>query len=124
MTDQAERRARQELYEELGFERYSATRTDRLSGGTLSKLNLGLALLADPDVLLLDEPYAGFDLDTYLKFWELVGERRQAGRTVLIISHFVTEEERFDRIIELRDGAIASIAPMVRELSPLPPGEG
>ncbi|WP_328840604.1 hypothetical protein [Streptomyces europaeiscabiei] len=54
--------------------------------------------------MLLDEPYAGFDFDTYLKFWELVGERRQAGRSVLIISHFVTDEERFDRIIELRDG--------------------
>lgn len=104
LTDRAERRARRKLYEELGFERYAATRTDRLSGGTLSKLNLGLALLADPEVLLLDEPYAGFDFDTYLKFWELVGERRQAERSVLIISHFVTDEERFDRIIELRDG--------------------
>jgi ABC-type multidrug transport system ATPase subunit len=50
-------------------------------------------------VLLLDEPYAGFDFDTYLKFWELVGERRQAGRSVLIISHFVTDEERFDRML-------------------------
>ncbi|MEV0170655.1 ABC transporter ATP-binding protein [Streptomyces sp. NPDC050803] len=104
LTDQAERRARRALYEALGFERYAAMRTDHLSGGTLSKLNLGLALLADPDVLLLDEPYAGFDFDTYLKFWELVGEHRQAGRSVLIISHFVTDEERFDRIIELRDG--------------------
>ena len=108
LTDQVERRARRELYEALGFERYAATRTDRLSGGTLSKLNLGLALLADPEVLLLDEPYAGFDFDTYLKFWELVGERRQAGRSVLIISHFVTDEERFDRIIQLRDGRAVS----------------
>ncbi|EKX68429.1 ABC transporter ATP-binding protein [Streptomyces ipomoeae] len=100
----AERHSRRDIYTFLGFERYAATRADRLSGGTLSKLNLGLALLADPEVLLLDEPYAGFDFDTYLKFWELVGERRQAGRSVLIISHFVTDEERFDRIIELRDG--------------------
>jgi ABC-type multidrug transport system ATPase subunit len=104
LTDQAQRRARRGLYEELGFERYAATRTDRLSGGTLSKLNLGLALLADPEVLL-DEPCAGFD--TYLKFWELVGERRRIGRSVLIISHFVTDAERFDRIIELRDGRAA-----------------
>lgn len=104
LTDQVERRARREIYEALGFERYAAMRTDRLSGGTLAKLNLGLALLADPEVLLLDEPYAGFDFDTYLKFWELVGERRRAGRSVLVISHFVTDEERFDRIIQLRDG--------------------
>ena len=53
---------------------------------------------------LLDEPYAGFDWDTYLKFWALVDERRAAGRTVLIVSHFVVDEERFDRIVEIRDG--------------------
>jgi ABC-type multidrug transport system ATPase subunit len=104
MTPEDERRSRRALYEALGFERYAATRADRLSGGTLAKLNLGLALLADPQVLLLDEPYAGFDWDTYLRFWQLVAERRTAGRSVLIISHFVADEERFDRIVELRDG--------------------
>ena len=97
-------RARRDIYAALGFERYAGVRADRLSGGTSSKLNLGLALLADPEVLLLDEPYAGFDFDTYLRFWELVAERRQAGRAVLVISHFVTDEERFDRIVALRDG--------------------
>jgi ABC-2 type transport system ATP-binding protein len=104
MTPERERRSRGELYAALGFERYAATRADRLSGGTLAKLNLGLALLADPAVLLLDEPYAGFDFDTYLKFWDLVAGRRTAGRSVLVISHFVTDEERFDRIVALRDG--------------------
>lgn len=99
-----ERASRRDIYTALGFERYAATRADQLSGGTLAKLNLGLALLADPDLLLLDEPYAGFDWDTYLKFWELVATRRSAGRSVLIISHFVTDEERFDRIVQVRDG--------------------
>jgi ABC-type multidrug transport system ATPase subunit len=104
MTSAAEQRSRRELYGALGFERYAVARADRLSGGTLAKLNLGLALLADPEVLLLDEPYAGFDWDTYLKFWQLVAQRRETGRSVLIISHFVADEERFDRIVELRDG--------------------
>ncbi|MCH7230569.1 ABC transporter ATP-binding protein [Glycomyces sp. L485] len=104
MSVDAERRARSGLYKALGFEQYATTRADRLSGGTLAKLNLGLALLADPDVLLLDEPYAGFDWDTYVKFWQLVASRRAIGRAVVIISHFVADEERFDRIIELRDG--------------------
>ncbi|RBY97521.1 ABC transporter ATP-binding protein [Blastococcus sp. TF02-8] len=99
-----EQRARREIYAGLGFERFAGARADRLSGGTLSKLNLGLALLADPDVLLLDEPYAGFDFDTYLRFWDLVADRRRAGRSVLVISHFVTDEERFDRVVELKDG--------------------
>lgn len=104
MTPDAERRSRRELYAALGFERYAATRADQLSGGTLAKLNLGLALLADPEVLLLDEPYAGFDWDTYLRFWQLVAQRRTSGRTVLIISHFVADEDRFDRILDLREG--------------------
>lgn len=104
MASDAQRRSRGELYAELGFERYASVRADQLSGGTLAKLNLGLALLADPEVLLLDEPYAGFDWDTYVRFWDLVARRRQAGRSVLIISHFVTDEERFDRIVQLRGG--------------------
>jgi len=104
MTGDAAGRSAGDLYATLGFERYAQTRADQLSGGTLAKLNLSLALLADPQVLLLDEPYAGFDWDTYLKFWQLVAARRGAGRTVLIVSHFVTDEERFDRIVELRDG--------------------
>ncbi len=53
---------------------------------------------------MLDEPYAGFDWDTYLKFWTVVAERRQAGRTVLIVSHFLVDQERFDRIIEVKNG--------------------
>ncbi len=104
MTPADTRRSAHGLYAALGFERYAATRAAQLSGGTLAKLNLGLALLPDPAVLLLDEPYSGFDFDTYLKFWDLVAARREAGRSVLIISHFVTDAQRFDRIVTLRDG--------------------
>lgn len=96
--------SKEALYDALSFTSYARTRVDQLSGGTLAKLNLGLALIADPDLLLLDEPYAGFDWDTYQKFWTLVAERRSRGRTVLIISHFVVDENRFDRIVELRAG--------------------
>jgi ABC-type multidrug transport system ATPase subunit len=104
ITRAAQLAASRGLYEALGFAQYAGTRADQLSGGTLAKLNLGLALLADPQVLLLDEPYAGFDWDTYQRFWELVASRRQAGRSVLIISHFLADEDRFDKIIDLRDG--------------------
>ena len=55
-------------------------------------------------MLLLDEPYAGFDFDTYERFWDLTAERRSAGRSVVVISHFITDQARFDRIVELRDG--------------------
>jgi len=104
LTDEATDTSRKNIYQSLGFARYARTRADQLSGGTLAKLNLGLALLADPELLLLDEPYAGFDWDTYLKFWGLVADRRAAGRTVLIVSHFLVDQERFDRIIEVTDG--------------------
>ena len=104
LADSVTTAARDQLYQELGFAKYADTRADQLSGGTLAKLNLMLALLADPDLLLLDEPYAGFDWDTYLKFWTLVADRRAHGRTILIISHFIVDEDRFDRIVEVRGG--------------------
>lgn len=104
MRDAAAARSRTAIYDSLGFAQYAQTRADQLSGGTLSKLNLGLALLPDPAVLLLDEPYAGFDWDTYQRFWVLVHDRRVSGRSVLIVSHFVVDEERFDRIVDVREG--------------------
>jgi ABC-type multidrug transport system ATPase subunit len=77
---------------------------EELSGGTRAKLNFGLALLPDPQILLLDESYAGFDWDTYLRFSEITAARRDQGRSLLIISHFLTDEDRFDRVYDLRDG--------------------
>jgi ABC-2 type transport system ATP-binding protein len=104
MTDDAVEHSRLAVYEALGFDQWHDTRVDELSGGTRAKLNLGLALLPDPQLLLLDEPYAGFDWDTYQRFWQLTAQRRDAGHSVLIISHFVTDVERFDRVLHLRDG--------------------
>ncbi len=92
------------LYEELDFLRYADVRAGELSGGTRSKLNLSLALLHDPPVLFLDEPYAGFDWDTYQRFWALAADRRKGGASVLIVSHFIPDEDRFDRIYDLVDG--------------------
>jgi ABC-type multidrug transport system ATPase subunit len=96
--------ARDAIYQALGFGRWSGARVEELSGGTRAKLNLGLALLPDPEILLLDEPYAGFDWDTYQRFWELARQRRDAGGSLLIISHFITDEDHFDRIYDLREG--------------------
>ena len=95
---------RSDIYDALGFARWAGVQVAELSGGTRAKLNLGLALLSDPGVLLLDEPYAGFDWDTYLRFWDLTDERRDRGRSLLIISHFITDEHRFDRVYDLLDG--------------------
>jgi ABC-type multidrug transport system ATPase subunit len=104
MTDVVVEGARDDIYRTLGFAEWRDSRVEELSGGTRAKLNLGLALLPDPDLLLLDEPYAGFDWDTYQRFWQLTQERRNAGRSLLIISHFITDAERFDRIYDLVEG--------------------
>jgi len=97
-------RSRAGLYDELDFARYGGTRVEELSGGTRSKLNLALAMIHDPALLCLDEPYAGFDWDTYQRFWSLTAQRRAAGGSLLIISHFIADEERFDRIYDLING--------------------
>jgi ABC-type multidrug transport system ATPase subunit len=100
----ASERARDALLDELQFVNYLGYRVEELSGGTAQKLNLALALLHDPGVLLLDEPYSGFDWETYLRFWSLAERRRRDGTAVLVVSHLLNERERFDRIYELREG--------------------
>lgn len=73
-----------------------------LSGGNRQKLNLALALLGEPDVLLLDEPYQGFDYGTYVNFWDNVDGWRRAGKAIVIVTHMLAELERVDRIVEIR----------------------
>jgi ABC-2 type transport system ATP-binding protein len=96
--------AREQLLEELSFAKYLDYRVEDLSGGTRQKLNLALALLHEPELLLLDEPYAGFDWETYLRFWQMAEDRREQGMGILVISHLLAERERLTRVYELRDG--------------------
>ena len=104
LDDAARDRAVDGLLDELQFERYRGYRVEELSGGTRQKLNLALALMHEPAVLLLDEPYSGFDWETYVRFWEMAERRRDQGMGILIVSHMLTERERLDRVYELRDG--------------------
>ena len=92
------------LLEELQFDRYRHYRVEELSGGTRQKLNLALTLMHEPQVLLLDEPYSGFDWETYVRFWEMAERRRDQGMGILIVSHLLAERERLDRVYELRGG--------------------
>jgi ABC-type multidrug transport system ATPase subunit len=97
------RTATEALTQQLNFTRDRRTPVGALSGGTRQKLNLAIALLARPDVLVLDEPYAAFDWETYLRFWGVAEALRAEGRSVLIVSHFVFERNRFDRVLQLRN---------------------
>ena len=94
------------LLNELHFRKFEEEKTGNLSGGTRQKLNLTLALMHQPSILLLDEPYQGFDWETYLQFWNIVAELKQAGKAIVIISHLVFEREKFDKLLELENGIL------------------
>lgn len=99
-------RRRDQLLEHFQYSRYENEKVAHLSGGTLQKLNLSLALLHQPELLILDEPYAGFDWETYLRFWNYAAGFIQSGGTILIVTHLITDRERFDRIFNLENGIL------------------
>jgi ABC-2 type transport system ATP-binding protein len=86
---------------EFGFRGADATVAKEMSGGNRQKLNLALALLGDPEVLLLDEPYQGFDHGTYVDFWDHVHRWRERNLAVAVVTHMLTELWRVDRVVEL-----------------------
>lgn len=93
----------------LGYQQYRAMPVGALSGGTKQKVNLTLALMHQPDVLLLDEPYQGFDWETYLHFWQLAESLRAQGRAVLVISHLLFDQQRFDALYRLENGQLTQL---------------
>jgi ABC-2 type transport system ATP-binding protein len=89
------------LLAEFGYPTGRQVTTRDMSGGTRQKLNLALALLADPDLLLLDEPYQGFDRGTYVNFWDHCDSWRAQGKAVVVVTHMLAELGRVDRVVEL-----------------------
>lgn len=94
------------FYKFLNFAHFRGELIENLSGGTRQKLNLAIALMHEPQVLLLDEPYSGFDWDTYQRFWQLADSLRNSGATIVIVSHFIEERSHFDRILRVRHGLV------------------
>ena len=64
-------------------------------------MNLALALLGGADVLLLDEPYQGFDHGAYVSFWEHVARWNAEGLGVVVVTHLLADMELVDRVVEL-----------------------
>jgi ABC-2 type transport system ATP-binding protein len=95
-----------ELMEKLDYQQYRRACVGTLSGGTKQKLNLTLALMHQPKLLLLDEPSQGFDWETYLCFWDVVTELSENGCAILIISHLFSEWKRFDVLYDLQEGQL------------------
>ncbi|GLY94877.1 ATP-binding cassette domain-containing protein [Actinoplanes sp. NBRC 103695] len=76
-------------------------RVQQLSGGTRQKLNLVLGELHSPDLLLLDEPYQGFDQGAYLDFWQQVFAWRDAGRAIVVVTHLLHDLANVDHVLDL-----------------------
>ncbi|MDC1379666.1 ABC transporter ATP-binding protein [Algibacter sp.] len=103
--DQLKRRS-EELLLHFNYKKYKQEKIINLSGGTQQKLNLSIALLHEPDLLILDEPYNGFDWDTYQRFWNYTNHLKKQGCAILIVTHLLSEKERLDRIYELENGIL------------------
>jgi ABC-type multidrug transport system ATPase subunit len=95
-----------ELMEVLALTGCRRQPVGELSGGTQQKLNLLIALMHDPQLLVLDEPYQGFDWDTHQRFWTLAADLRDRGRSIIVVSHLLHDLHHFDVIAQLRQGRL------------------
>ena len=84
-------------------------RVSRCSGGERQRLRLALALLPDPDLLVMDEPTAGMDVSARIVFWETMRTQTRRGRTVLFATHYLEEAASFaDRIVIIAHGRLVA----------------
>jgi ABC-2 type transport system ATP-binding protein len=84
----------------------------RLSGGQRRRLDLGLALVGDPELIFLDEPTTGFDPHARRQAWETLRSLRGLGKTIVLTTHYLDEAERLaDRVAVLRRGEIVAVGP-------------
>ncbi len=83
--------------------------TNKLSGGQAQRVRFALAMMADPGLLLLDEPTVGMDVDARRAFWATMDTLTAEGRTVVFATHYLDEADEFaDRIVVLNDGRIVA----------------
>jgi ABC-2 type transport system ATP-binding protein len=113
-----------EVVQLIGLEEKRDARVRTLSGGQRRRLDLGLALVGDPDLLFLDEPTTGFDPQARRRAWESISSLRALGKTILLTTHYLDEAERLcDRVAVLRDGRIAAMGRPGELTGALPPTE-
>ena len=93
----------------VGLEDKRDARIRTLSGGQKRRVDLGLALVGDPDLVFLDEPTTGFDPQARRQAWEMIRGLRTLGKTILLTTHYMEEAQQLcDRLAVLRDGLIVS----------------
>jgi ABC-2 type transport system ATP-binding protein len=95
------------MLEQTGLRDRASERVDRLSGGNRQRLNIALGVLADPPVLVLDEPSSSLDPRQRERLWRFVGGLAQRGRCVVFSTHNVAEADRYaQQVIVLADGEL------------------
>ncbi|SDS88596.1 ABC-2 type transport system ATP-binding protein [Pseudarthrobacter equi] len=99
-------RAWSESYlERVGIGDKAKVRLDKLSGGQQQKVQLGVTIMNNPELLILDEPTKGFDPVNRRLLMDIIEEHKRAGATVIMVTHQMEEVERLcDRVILLKDG--------------------
>ena len=96
-----------EVIDLVGLGEKSNARVKTLSGGQKRRLDLGVALVGDPELLFLDEPTTGFDPTARRAAWEVVRSLRELGKTILLTTHYLDEAQQLaDRVAVIRDGSI------------------
>jgi ABC-2 type transport system ATP-binding protein len=99
-----------EVIELVGLDEKPKAAVRTLSGGQKRRLDLGLALVGDPDLVFLDEPTTGFDPAARRNAWEMIRSLRRLGKTVLLTTHYLDEAEQLaDRVAVLRGGRIITM---------------
>jgi ABC-2 type transport system ATP-binding protein len=99
-----------EVIELVGLTEKRDARVKTLSGGQKRRLDLGVALVGDPDLVFLDEPTTGFDPAARRAAWEMIRSLRSLGKTVLLTTHYLDEAEQLaDRVAVMREGRIVTL---------------
>jgi len=98
-----------EALKRAGIEELANRRCNKLSGGQKQRVRFAVALVSDPDLLVLDEPTAAMDVQTRREFWQSMREYTVTGRTVLFATHYLEEAEDYaDRVVFLRKGTVVA----------------
>jgi ABC-2 type transport system ATP-binding protein len=101
-----------EVVELVGLKEKRDDRVRRLSGGQRRRLDLGIALVGDPELIFLDEPTTGFDPHARRQAWDTLRSLRGLGKTIVLTTHYLDEAERLaDRVGVLRNGEIVAAGP-------------